>query len=396
MNVAYVTAQDSTNIRSFSGTGYYVPKALKMQGCEVSYIGNLKTRPYWQEKIKEKYYRRLLHKNYWFNRNPVVLKNYARQIQKALPSTKTDVLVSISSIPTTLLETSLPIVVWVDAVFPDIIDFYPEFTNMPQVTLRNGFKMEKISLDRCAHVVCSSHWAARGAQRYYRLPDEKVSVIPYGANMETSLSPEIIEQMVNSKATEKCILVFAGVNWERKGGEMAVETARILNERRLPTELHVLGSHPKNKKQYPPFVRFHGFISKETAEGKDRIRQIISAAHFLILPTRADCSPIVYSEFNAWGIPCLTTDVGGTTTLVKNNINGYAFPLDSRADEYATYIKDIFSDYNTYKKMCLTSYGEYTGRLNWKTSGAKMMAVLRRVTHNKTYDKQSRYIDTRA
>jgi glycosyltransferase involved in cell wall biosynthesis len=395
MKIAYITVQDSTNIRSFSGTGYYVPKSFEKQGAKVHYIGKLKTKPYLIQKFKEYYYKYILGKKYWYNRDPKVLKNYARQIQRELSKIDADVLVSISGIPLTMLKTDIPIVIWVDAVFPDIIDFYPEFTNMAKETIRNGYKMEWVSLDRCSHVVFSSDWAAQSAAKHYNLPSEKISVIPYGANIETSWGKNTVEGLIQSKSSKKCTLLFVGVDWIRKGGDAAVETVKILNENGLPAELHVLGcSPPKQNKTFPDYIHFHGFISKETSEGKKQFHDLISAAHFLILPTKADCTPIVFAEFNSYGIPCLTNDVGGITTLIKANINGQTFDLNSSPAEYAHYIKNLFKDYEKYKKMAYRSYEEYANRLNWGKSGEKMMQVLQEKTENNLYDKQSSHSNT--
>jgi len=389
MKIAYVTVQDSTNIRSFSGTGYYVPKSLEMNGAEIQYIGKLKTQPYVKEKFKELFYQYLVRKKYWFNRDPIVLKNYAKQIKKELDPSKTDAIVSISSIPLTMLDVDIPIFVWGDAVFPDIIDFYPEFTNMAKETLRNAYKMEKIALDRCAHAVFSSDWAAQSAIRNYNLPPEKVSVITYGANIETNWTQKDVEQLIHSKSSQKLKLLFVGVQWERKGGDLAVEATKLLNERGVPAELHILGSQPKKNQALPDYIKQYGFVSKETKEGQKLIHDLISSAHFLILPTQADCTPIVYAEFNSYGIPCLTSDVGGIKTLIRDNVNGKTFSLKNDPKEYADYAAYLFNNFQEYKTLAMNSYQEYTSRLNWKNSGAKMMNLISNLINSKqdTYER---------
>ena len=47
-------------------------------------------------------------------------------------------------------------------------------------------------------------------------------------------------------------------------------------------------------KVVPPFVKVHGFISKSTAEGKSKFNDLIGQSQFVILPTKADCTPIVF------------------------------------------------------------------------------------------------------
>jgi len=381
MNIAFVSVQDSTNIRSFSGTGYYVPKSLERQGANIYYIGNLKTRPRIREKVREVYHKYLTGKKYWFNRNPDVIKNYARQVQQALDAlpVEIDVLVSTSSIPLALFDSEIPVVLWCDTNFRDIIDFYPEFTNMTAETLAFGHKMEKIALERCAVAVYSSQWAAESAINYYQIPREKVQVITYGANIETDWDEQQVHEWVEEKSFDTCNLLFVGVDWERKGGDIALETAKRLYEHGLNTELHVLGSSPPAEIDLPDYVKVHGFVSKETLEGQRFIHDKMKGAHFLILPTRADCTPIVYAEFNAYGIPVLTTDVGGITSLIREDMNGRTFPLEARGQAYADYILELFSRNGDYVKMAHTSYREYRDRLNWHHSGELMMAVLEQV-----------------
>jgi glycosyltransferase involved in cell wall biosynthesis len=130
-------------------------------------------------------------------------------------------------------------------------------------------------------------------------------------------------------------------------------------------------------------------VSKETEDGKKLIHKLISNAHFLILPTRADCSPIVFAEFNSYGIPCLTTKVGGIPTLIKDGVNGKLFSLDATPDEYSEYILSLFKDYNRYKTLARNSYQEYKNRLNWEVSSKKLFELLKQVIKNHQYEEHS-------
>lgn len=380
MKVAYVTVQDSTNVRSFSGTGYYVPQSLEMNGAQVHYIGKLKTKPYLVEKLKETYFEKIQRKRYWFNRNPRVIKNFGEQALKRLENVDYDVALSISSIPMARMKTDKPIVYWMDAVFADIIDFYPEFTNMAGITLREGQKMEQEALERCTYAVFSSQWAADGAMKHYNIDPAKVKVIHYGANIDRPYEEGQVDEIIHARPVDHCKLLFAGVDWARKGGDTALQVAQTLNDQGIRTELHLLGSQPDNGQELPEFVVNHGFISKESQEGRDKIHQIISNAHFLILPTKADCTPIVFAEFNSYGIPCLTTDIGGIPSLIKNGVNGHMFGLNAPANAYADYIESVMEDEEAYHKLAQSSYQEYKNKLNWKVAGEKMMELLKEIT----------------
>lgn len=382
MKIAYISIQDSTNIRSYSGTGYFIPRALQANGAEIHYIGQLKTQPYIPEKFNELYYRHLLGKIYWMNRQPRVIKNYGKQASEKLKKIDHDVILSFSGPSLALLKTDKPLILWPDAVFGDVIDFYPEFTNMARVTIRNGNRMEKRVLERCSHIVYSSEWAAQGAIRHYNIPPEKISVIPYGANIEANWDLNTVGEKIRLKDSNVCKLLFVGIDWYRKGGSKAVRIAQNLNSRGLKTELHILGTWPENSENIPDYVKVHGFVSKETEKGKKLIHDLIGSAHFLLLPTRADCTPIVFAEFNSYGIPCLTSNVGGIPTLIKDDVNGKLFDVEAQPLEYADYILSLFSNYPQYKTLARSARQEYQKRLNWDTSGKKMMEVLNKVVKN--------------
>lgn len=90
------------------------------------------------------------------------------------------------------------------------------------------------------------------------------------------------------------------MEWERKGGEVALRVAELLNKRGLETELHIVGNYLK--RSMPNFVHRHGFISKNSKQGRDHLDQIFSESHFLILPTMADCIPVVLAEASSFGL----------------------------------------------------------------------------------------------
>ncbi len=68
--------------------------------------------------------------------------------------------------------------------------------------------------------------------------------------------------MIDSKSRDICKLLFIGVDWERKGGDVALKVVELLNNMGVQTELHIVGCDPEGS--MPTFVVRHGFIPKKT------------------------------------------------------------------------------------------------------------------------------------
>jgi glycosyltransferase involved in cell wall biosynthesis len=380
MRIDYVTNFDARTLgiqNNWSGTGYYIAQALKHPSISLDYLGPLKDTLYLQlvGKLKSRYHK-YSGENYIKYIEPLILRDYARQISKKLSASKTDVIFSASSDSIAYLECDLPIVFWADATFANLIDFYPAYSNLCQESLQNAHSIQRVSLEKSRLAIYSSEWAAQTAIDYYHADPKKVKVVPFGANVESDKSIEDIKDSIASRPIDKCKLLFLGVDWFRKGGDVALEVAKGLNDLGLNTELIVVGCQPVDQKSIPSFVEFLGFINKSSSEGKAKIDKLIADSHFLILPSVADCTPIVFCEANSLGVPCISRRVGGIPTIIKDNVNGKLFDLDSAINEYCEYIFNIFMNYTQYKELALSAFNEYQTRLNWQVAGQKVRDLL--------------------
>lgn len=369
MKIAYVTSYDARDVKSWSGTPFYMSQSLK-DVSSVEYIGPLK------EKISSKLilrskqllYKFLLGKRYVRDADILILKDFAKQTNAKLKTLKPDMIFSPVSYTLAYLECRQPMAFWADATFAGLIDYYPFHSNLCQESIKNGIAMEQAVFDNCKLAIFSSEWAAKSAIKNYRVDEAKVKVIPYGANIQCNRSLNDIKAIVESKPSNKCNLLFLGVKWLRKGGDIALELAKELNKAGLDTKLTIVGCQPDVEDPLPSFVNSLGFISKSTEAGRAQIARLLTEAHFLILPSRADCTPMVFAEANSFGLPCLTTNVGGIPTVIKNERNGKVFPNDASVTEYCEYVLDLLANYSQYKNLAESSFQEYQSRLNWSVA----------------------------
>ena len=169
-----------------------------------------------------------------------------------------------------------------------------------------------------------------------------------GANIDNPPEEFIIEEKL--KNTQVCNLLFLGVDWERKGGEIAFNTLKELNRKGVHTTLTVCGCIPP-KEFSDSNMKIFPFLDKNKDDDYKIFIQILRKSHFLILPTRAECFGIVFCEASAFGIPSITTDTGGISNAVENGINGYRLPLDSSYLEYADKIYKLFINPDEYEKI---------------------------------------------
>lgn len=377
MKLAYLTAFDAKDVKKWSGTGYYIAQSLQNQSVNVEYLGPLKKTLSVRAVAKYKrHYHEFFEKRYLTDPEPSILKSFASQAAKKLPKFEADVVFSATTNPIAYLQTDLPIAFWADATFAGLLNFYPHYENLCEETIRAGHSMEVNALQRSQLAIYSSDWAAQSAINFYNTDPSKVKVVPFGANIQGDRTLVEVKDLIEARPTNQCKLLFLAVNWRRKGGDTALKVAKILNEAGLPTELTIVGCQPETEEPLPDFVKSLGFISKSTQAGKAKLHQLIAESHFLILPSLADCTPIVLSEANSLGVPCLSTDVGGIPTIIKDNANGKLFSATANAMEYCHCISNLFLNYSEYKQLATSAFYEYESRLNWAVAAKEIKALL--------------------
>jgi glycosyltransferase involved in cell wall biosynthesis len=374
MRISYVTHYDASDIHKWSGLGYYISKSLESPTTEIDYI-SLQIKLSFMLKLKARIYKQL-GQSFDFNRTPSVAKQCSRQIQSLLKF-NSDVVFSPSSIYTAALETKTPKVFYTDATFAGLIGSYDDYSKLSSETIRDGNSLEQKALESAALAIYSSDWAAQTAINNYKVDANKVRVVPFGANIECNRDLDDIKRIVSTRSHNECNLLFIGVDWERKGGELALDVAVKLNEIGIKTILHIVGIKNLPVENLPDFVLNYGFISKSTYEGNYQLEQLFNKSHFLIVPSKAEAYGLVFCEANSFGLPAIARNVGGIPTIVKNDINGKLFELNEDAEAYALYIQSVFTNKERYKQLALSSFNEYTSRLNWGTSGKLILSMMR-------------------
>ncbi|MDR0613293.1 MAG: glycosyltransferase family 4 protein [Dysgonamonadaceae bacterium] len=373
MKIAYITTGSTRNIHDWSGLNYHIAKALEKQGAEIEYIDNLSAKESFFDFIRRLFTRIVFHKYAPTDRTFSVAKQYAREIEKRLPA-DTDIVFSPGSLPVALLKTAKKKVFYTDATFAAMLNYYAGFDNLATYAIRTGNKLEKCALQNCDLIFYASDWAAKSAINDYSTDPKKVKVVPFGANMECSRTEADIKQIIKNKLNGQCNLLFCGVDWNRKGGEIAVQIAREIRNKNIPVHLDIVG--PREHLELPDFAENHGFISKETTEGCEKLNELFTNAHFFLLPTRAECYGLVFCEAASFGLPGIATKTGGIPTIIKDNVTGMTFDLPASSMDYANYIMHLLGNPDEYENLSLSAFRDYKERLNWDVAGKTIINQL--------------------
>jgi len=382
MKTAYVSTHDASNILAWSGLVHHIAKALELQGFRLEYVDALEEKYGWLTWKKIRVYRYLARVGlrphvHLQDREPSLLRSYAVQVSERLSSTSVDLVFSPETPPICKVECKQPIAFWTDATFAGMVGFYPRFRNLSSESIRHGNAMEQEALSRCRLAIYSSKWAARSAVENYNVAPGKIHVVPFGANIPCDRSFDDIKTIVGARAMDRCNLLFIGVEWQRKGGDVAVQIAEALNEQGLPTELAVVGCDPPGR--VPDCVTAYGFVSKASPQGIETIGRLLAESHFLILPSRAECLAVVIAEAGSFGLPSVASDTGGIPTALRDGANGRTFSTDGDMLEYCSFISHMMSHPAEYRELALSSFNEYRTRLNWRVAGERVRALIHEI-----------------
>lgn len=382
IKIAYISVNDPQNIHSWSGSTYFLAKAMKEQGFEIIYIGPLKIKNKLINKLIKAFKVYVLKKNYHIDRNQTVVDYFAEQAEQQLKQLEVDIIFSPGTLAISSLNTNIPIITWADATFDSLCGYYLDYLNMDLANYNSGQKIEKTAFDKIKYTIFTSQWAVDSAIKKYNLNPEKVKLIPFGANINIHPKFEDIKEKIEIKLQNDTLeLIFVGVRWQEKGADIAVEVVRQLNKKGIKTILHLVGIEAP----YPTedFIIKHGFISKSSIEGQEKLNNLYNQSHFLIVPSRAECYGLVFAEASSFGVPSISSNTGGIPSVIKNDINGKLFELDASIEEYTNYISRIWQNKDIYKKLALNSFDEFDSRLNWEFAGKEFKKIVESVLNSK-------------
>lgn len=369
LRIGFLSVQDCLDRNAWSGTLYYMQKSLKERDLQVIYLGGQKKSTIWQKVLSR------LRKNQPSPKlgSPHYIaewRKFADKVQDKLSQTPCDVIFApVASAELTFLETSIPIVYLSDATLKLYQEHYQ--LNLDRQETEWASKQEFAAISKASKLVYSSDWAANSAIADYQASADKVEIISFGANLD---EPPSREKALSKQQTSVCRLLFVGKDWERKGGKVAFQTLLSLRQQGVDAELIIVGCVPPAEIKHEK-LKVIPYLNKNVPHERQQLDELFLNSNFFILPTRADCSPIVFCEANAFGLPVITTDVCGISSLITNGKNGYMLPLSASGDDYAKVIVENFSEPTRYENLVRSSREEYETQLNWDKWAEKLHHV---------------------
>lgn len=209
----------------------------------------------------------------------------------------------------------------------------------------------------------------------YGADPAKLAVVPYGANARNVPTSDEITGLIAGRCTGPLRLLFVGVHWERKGGPLAIATAEEIHRRGFSVAIDLVGATPAS--ELPSFATSHGFLSKDREADRARLDGLFRSADMLLLPTRADCVPMVIAEACAYGLPAVATCVGGLGTVVEDGTTGRLMPAEAGAGAWADAVLQLTANRDAYAATSHEARRLYERSLNWPTAVQTVVRLLR-------------------
>ena len=363
LKIAFLTANDATNKNERSGTLYYMSKALQKHCGDVFYIGPLSTRMESFTRLLNNISLKLFKKNYAYFNNILLSYSYSKIIKHKLSEEEYDLIFApVASAELAFLDTDIPIIYTSDATFHLMSEYYPDqFSNLLSISKKEGNFIENTVIKKADLILYPSEWAAKSAVKHYEGDESKIYKLPFGANLDKIPSKEVV---LEKEKPDKCRLLFLGMDWKRKGGDIAFATLLELEKLNIDTELIICGCTPPEEFSHENMIVIP-FLDKNDENQSKELEKLFLSCDFLLLPTRNEAYGIVFCEANAFGLPVITTNTGGVSGVIDPGRNGFMLPEDAVGADYAKVIQEFYDDDERYIELARSSRETFDEKLNW-------------------------------
>lgn len=366
MRIAYISLSSPFNRASWSGIPWYSHREILRRFPDTHVIET----PRMDWLIDRTSNLKLERAGIQIRRSRWLAEYYSRAVDRALEKLQPDVVIAIAAAhKIAYINPKWPLVYVADAMYATVIDYYDKYANLPARARARGNRMQTSMLERADRILLSSQWAVETAKKVYTLEDHRLRMVPMGANLDEDpgYQPPDIDRPLS--------LLFVGYDWERKGGDLVLETWRELRKRTGDAEFHIVGARPESAMGLQG-VHLHGRINKSDRQDYARLIELYAKSHFFVMPSRQEAYGIVLCEAAAFGRPAVVQATGGVTTIVQDGKTGLILPEGATPDQLADRILQAWTDKEYYTRLCETSRERFLGVLNWNQWGESAATII--------------------
>lgn len=270
------------------------------------------------------------------------------------------------------LELNCPLVYVTDATAALLNDYYPKRQELSADDIRWLNDCEQTTITRADAVLVPTQWAAESVLHDYGADANRVHAFEWGGNLDNL--PDLTDKSRHREGKTLRFL-FVGLDWERKGGDIATEMIELLQAKGIDAVLTVVGAAIPRKHR-SPYVRSVGMLNRANPDESEQLDQLFQSADFYIHPARAECYGHVLCEALGFGVPVIATHTGGISQCVIDGETGVLLPPDSLAEDYAERVLELIADKASLEEMQTNAVLDFRKRLNWDRWASRAQQVV--------------------
>jgi len=187
---------------------------------------------------------------------------------------------------------------------------------------------------------------ARYISRTFRIPLDRIQVIPSGVDM-SRFRPALMRKIADeSQASSSFARIACVARYEpAKNLELLVQACAILRDRgvRFHCVLAGEGDARKSIEKTVAELELCEIVELKGAIDHDEVIELFQTASVAVLSSNREGMPVSLMEAGACGIPVVATSVGGVPELIEHEITGFLSP-PGEAQSLADNIERLLMD----------------------------------------------------
>ena len=227
-------------------------------------------------------------------------------------------------------------------------------------------RIEAKQFAESAHIFTAGPQAAASVVNDYGIQQSKVTAVGGGINFDTLPDVNAVTQHRLNRDPE---ILFVGVDFQRKGGDLLVSAFTQLVARHPRLRLTLVGGRPT---AFIPHsnIRILGQITD-----REEMASLYSDATIFCLPARHEPYGLVLQEAMAFSLPCVATDIGAIASIVDHGSTGLVIPPEN-ISALIKALELLIDQPDVAAKFGQAGRSKAQASLTWDAVASRMIAAL--------------------